>query len=206
MKNQITNGFDRITVNNLLIKARFITTEMAAHAAYFPQPDPDLKIVGTAIDDLQAAALAAENRDQFAISYRNDKKAELVVLLRKLGIYVNLRADQNLTIVLASGFTPTKQREPSPAIEFVDVAYLKGGPNAGEINSSVKAVKGARMYQHLISADENLPVSQWQTASTTKTKHTFIGLNSAKRYFVRIAAIGTNNQMVYNEAASFVTQ
>ena len=206
MKNQVTNGFDRMPISNLMMKASFIISEMTANIEYFPTPNPTLATVQTALDAMQAASLAAENRDRVAIAYRNERRDELVALLRKLGIYVNLMADGNRTIALSSGFDVTKEPTPAPPITFVEAPIVMQGTNAGELLSKVKSVDGARTYQYLITTDSQLPLTQWTSKSTTLTKYLFKGLESAKRYYLRVAVVGINEQMVYSEASTFVTQ
>ena len=206
MKYQVTNGYDRMTVEKLLGKADLVLSEMLKNAEYFPEPIPALADVRAAATELGLANVAAQSMDKVAISYRNEKKDELIALLRKLGVYVNLCADSNRTIALSSGFDIRKESEPSPAITSVDVPVISAGPNQGELDSKVRTVAGARMYQFFISADESKPVSEWKSYPSTKQKFSFTGLNSATRYYVRVAAVGINNQLVYSDSASFVTQ
>jgi hypothetical protein len=206
MRFQVINGFDRMTVEKLLGKTDFVLNEITNNVDYFPDPNPPLADVRAAATELNSANLAARNMDKVAISYRNEKKDELVALLRKLGIYVNLRADSNRTIALSSGFNIRKDSQPSPSITGVEVPVITAGLNEGELDAKVKTVAGARMYQYFISTDDSLPVSGWMSYSSTRRKFSFTGLDSATRYYVRVAAIGINNQMVYSDSASFVTQ
>lgn len=206
MKNQVTNGFDRMSVSNLVMKCSFIISEMTTNIQYFPTPNPTLATVQASLDELQTASLAAENRDRVAIAYRNEKKDELVALLRKLGIYVNLMADGNRIIALSSGFDVAKEPLPAPPITYVEAPVIMQGTNAGELLSKVKTVTGAKTYQYLISTDSQLPLNKWTLQPSTYTKYLFKGLESAKRYYIRVAAVGVNNQTVYSEPTSFVTQ
>jgi hypothetical protein len=195
-----------MTVEKLLGKTDLVLSEMLENVEYFPDPNPPLADVRAAATELNTANVAAQNMDKVAISYRNEKKEELIALLRKLGIYVNLCADSNRTIALSSGFDIRKEAQPSPAITSVEVPVITAGLNQGELDSKVRTVAGARMYQFFISTDDSKPVSEWKSYPSTKQKFSFTGLNSATRYYVRVAAIGINNQMVYSDSTSFVTQ
>ena len=206
MKNQVTNGYDRMTIEKLLGKTNFVLDQMTANVQYFPDPTPALADVKAAATELESANLAAQNMDKVAISYRNEKKDELIALLRKLGIYVNLCADSNRTIALSSGFDIRKEPQPAPPITGVEVPVITAGLNAGELDAKVKTTQGARMYQYFISADNTKPINEWTNYPSTKQKFSFTGLDSATRYYVRVAAIGVNDQMVYSDSASFVTQ
>jgi hypothetical protein len=117
MKNQVTNGFDRMPISYLMVKANFIIGEMTANVANFPAPTPALADVQAAADALQTATLKAQNGDRVAISNRNDKRDELMVLLRRLGVYVNLMADSDRTIAMKSASTlPKNQRQLLPSL------------------------------------------------------------------------------------------
>jgi hypothetical protein len=206
MKNQVTNGFDRMPIGDLMVKANFIISEMTANVAYFPAPTPALADVQAAADALQTATLAAQNGDRVAISNRNDKRDELVALLRRLGVYTNLMADSDRTIAMKSGFDLAKEPTPTPPITFVEAPSVSAGVNPGEIVAKAKRVDGIRSFQFLISQDDQLPVSKWEAFPTTESKRIFTGLESVKRYYVRVAAIGVGNQCVYSDASNFVTQ
>jgi hypothetical protein len=206
MKNQVTNGFDRMTVSNFLMKANFIIGEMTANAVYFPSPNPSLTNLQTAVDALTAANLVAEHGDRVSIAIRIEKKNELIGMLRKLGIYVNLMADTNRAIAFMSGFDVAKEASPAPPITFVEAPVLSSGLNPGELAARVTRVPGGRAYQFLISKNSALPLAQWAINSATKASFYFKALETATRYYVRVAAVGVNQQLVYSDVSSFVTQ
>ncbi len=206
MKNQITNGFDKMTPGNLLMKAKFIISEMTANASYFNTPDPSLTNVLAAVNEFELATMAAENRDRSAIAYRNQKGDVLIKMLRKLGVYVNLVADGDRAIAMASGFDVARVPQPTPPIASIEPPVLSQGASFGEIRSKTKRVPGGRVYQFLIAPTEDLPLSQWSQHITTQSNFYFKNLDSGKRYYVRVCVVGVNHQAVYSEAASFVTQ
>ncbi len=206
MKVSITNGFDRLSPAKLLLKARIIVGEVGVNTTYFPAPDPSLAEITAAIEEFERAVQAAENRDRVAISYRNEQRDVLVNLLRKLGNYVNLQADGNRTIALSSGFDVAKDPSPLPSIILVETPQLSPGVNAGQIEARNKAVAGAKAYQYFIHTDVFVPVNQWQLYPSTRSRYSFTGLESGKRYYVKVGVVGVNNQLVYSEASSFITQ
>jgi hypothetical protein len=206
MKNQVTNGFDKLTVSNLLAKANFVISEMTTNAVHFPATNPSLTDVRAATDALQTANLAAENRDKVAIAIRNQKKAALVALLRKLGIYVNLMADGDPAIAQMSGLDLAKPKAPRPAITYVEAPVMSSGVNPGELEARVATVDDARLYMYYITKDTSLPIEQWERSESTKIKFLFQGLESATRYYTRIAAIGVNEQRVFSDVSTYVTQ
>ncbi len=179
---------------------------MTANVTNFPEPDPALSDVTDAVDAFEAAAQAAENRDRVAIAYRNQLKAELVSMLRKLGSYVNMRANGNRAIALSSGFDVAKNLSPKPPITFVEAPILSGGVNAGGLTARTKRVAGARTYQYFINDDAHGPLGEWQLFATTRSRYNFSGLASGKRYYVKVAAVGIRNQRVFSEVSSYIPQ
>ncbi len=206
MKNGVTNGFDRLTPANLIAKARFIISEMTDNVNYFPSPEPALADVKAAVDTFEEAAQAAENRDRVAIAYRNEIRDGLVSMLRQLGSYVNLQANGNRTIALSSGFNVAKESPSIPPITFVETPVLTAGVNAGTLEARSKRVLGARTYLYYINDDAQLPISQWQQFTSTRSRHSFSGLAGGKRHYVKVGVIGSNNQLVFSEASSYIPQ
>jgi hypothetical protein len=70
----------------------------------------------------------------------------------------------------------------------------------------VPAVKGAKGYTPQFTSDPLTASSEWTQVMTTTSKYTFTNLNSAKKYWVRVAAVGPYNQVVYSDAISRVVQ
>lgn len=206
MKNSATNGFGRLSPADLLSKARSIVNQMGANTGYFLTPDPALADITAATDEFEKAAQAADNRDRVAIAYRNDQRDVLVALLRKLANYVNLQADGSRTIALSSGFDVAKEPSPQPPITVVDTPVLSLGVNAGELEARNKSVAGARAYQYFINSDVQVPLSQWTLYPSTRSRYSFSDLKSGQRYFVKVGVVGTNNQVVFSDAASFIAQ
>ena len=75
--------------------ARSIVTSMTNNAS-FPNPEPTLAAINTAISDLETAETAAKSRVHGAVAVRNDKRAALATLLEQLKAYIQKTADGNL--------------------------------------------------------------------------------------------------------------
>lgn len=206
MKNQVTNGFDKMKSSELIAKSNFIIAEMSAKLANFPNPVPTLAAVQNAAEQLATAEINAEAGGKVEVSMRNDKKSELIVLLRQLGIYVNLMANGDRTIALGSGFDVAKERQPTPPITRVDTPAIASGVNAGQLKVKIKRVKGARSYVYYYTSNPAAPINEWSYAPCAKSSCNLEGLTSATRYFVKVGALGLSDQYVYSEAASYVTQ
>jgi len=201
---RITNGFEAMTDLDFLGKVRFILTEMTGNAN-FPTPDPSLASVTTLANEFEQAINDAEAGGSYDKSVRDSKKEELIDTMHNLGIYVLFTAKGDRLIAESSGFSIAKDPTPQPPIEKPGGLSLTDGANAGELLLLFRRVLGARSYLYQISLDP-LDESKWVTQHGTVRKNLFTGLESAKRYYVRVIAIGTNNQVVYSDVVSRVSQ
>src|SRR5205823_5774636 len=102
----------------LIVDSGRIISSMTGNVNY-PAPDPTLAEVGaarnefiTAVNGLDGSAAATATRDQ--------KRAALVDLLRALALYVQMQCGGELPVLLSSGFTAQKQRQPAGQLAAPD--------------------------------------------------------------------------------------
>jgi len=189
----------------LIVRATNIWTMMGA-SAYFPTPIPSLSVLRDAIDAFAAAVAEAETGGTYQKAVKNEMKAQLALLLQTLGSYVLLTAEGQLIIAQSSGFTIAKAPSPQPPVQAATNQKLEDGANAGELVYSFDKVKGAKGYIYQYTADPLTEASTWQSQVGTVRKAFFEGLESGKKYWCRVMAIGTNGQGVYSEPISRIVQ
>ena len=115
-------------------------------------------------------------------------------------------AKNDRLVVQSSGFTIARPRSTPLPLEKPTGLILTDGANAGEIELVFKRLKNARTYMYQIAEGELTKSTNWTSSTGTIRKAKFINLKSGKRYWVRVVAIGTNNQMVYSDAVSRIAQ
>lgn len=201
---RITNGFAGMTDLDFLGKVRYILAEMTGNAN-FPTPDPTLASVTTLANEFEQAINDADAGGPYDKSVRDSKKEELIDTMHNLGNYVLFIAKGDRLIAESSGFTIAKDPTPQPPIEKPDGLSLIDGVNAGELLLLFKRVLGARSYLYQISLDPS-DETKWVTMHGTIRKNLFTGLESGKKYYVRVIAVGTNSQVVYSDVVSRVSQ
>lgn len=201
---KITNGFEEMTDLDFLGKTRFIVGQMTGKPE-FPTPDPSLASVTTLANDFEQAIQDADAGGSYDRSVRDGKKAELIDTMHNLGDYVLFTAKGNRLIAELSGFTISKEKTPQPPIEKPVGIELFDGPNAGEMQLVFDAVKRAKSYMYQISVDPT-DATKWITVVGTTRKNLFTGLESGKKYYVRVVAVGVNKQMVYSDVFSRLVQ
>jgi hypothetical protein len=201
---RITNGFEGMTDLDFLGKVRFVVQQITGNSN-FPTPDPTLASVTTLANQFEQAINDAEAGGSYDKSVRDSKKEELIDTMHNLSNYVLFTAKGDRLIAESSGFTIAKDPSPQPPIEKPEGLNLTDGANAGELLLLFLKVLGARSYMYQISLD---PADQtkWVTQHGTVRKNLFTDLESGKKYYVRVVAIGTGNQIVYSDTISRVAQ
>lgn len=188
----------------LLGSTRFIISQMTANVN-FSSPTPTLGDMTTLANDLDVCIQKAEAGGPNERNLRDDKAAELIDALHQLGDYVVFTAKGDRTVAESSGFPLAKDPSPQPPIEKPQGLQLFDGVNAGELLLRFTKVKGSRAYMYQVSLDP-ADESKWVTVHGTIRQNLFTGLESGKRYYIRVAAIGTEGQVVYSDVVSRIVQ
>ena len=199
MKKAISN-FSKLSDGNLESKTHSIISNMTGNAN-FPTPVPTLNELEAAADNYSSALVKALTGNRTDVADKNAKRAALLDLLRSWGLYVNLTANGDASMILSSGFDISK--DPQPVVltrpENVRVDY---GTAPGSLLLSVKAVKGAYAYFHEYTTDATMAPNSWVSTSGTTSKLEFTNLQPGTTYYCRVGVIGTNNQVLYSDAVS----
>ncbi len=89
--------------------------------------------------------------------------------------------------------------------QVLDLA-LTPGDNPGSVDAMWKPVAGARSYERQVNTTEPNVEANWSfKKSTSKSSHTLTGLTSGTKVWVRVRAIGTNdNAGPYSDPATKV--
>jgi hypothetical protein len=174
--------------------------------AFFPTPTPTLATLETSIDSCDAALSLAQDGSRTKIAAKNERRAELIQVLIALGNYVIFESGSNEVMLLSSGFPVSKQREPMPPLENPQILKLEDGPNAGDLKIAIGAVKGSRTYVYQYTQDPLTADSEWTGLNSTLTKFIFSQLQSGKKYWCRVLAYGTKDQVVYSDPVARIVQ
>lgn len=126
-----------------------------------------------------------------------------IIAITKLANKVNILSNNNPNLVYELGFettdsNPTYQTQIDPPIHLT----LTESNSTGKLNASVRRMKNAKTYLIQINYDINDDSGWEQILITTRSKNTLSGLESGKRVWVRVAAVGTAGQSDWSDVAS----
>jgi hypothetical protein len=203
-RSRITTGFDNQSDAEFETKTGSIYLSMLDNAN-FPTPVPPLVDVDALIKSYSQALVAAKDRSKNSVALKIEARARLTAAMVQLASSVSTAANGDKTILISSGFDLARRGEFKPLEKPKNIS-LKDGINPGELIVKISAVKGAKSYNAQYTADPLTAASVWMQETTTKCKHTFKNLDSTKKYWCRVAAVGSYGQLVYSDAINRVVQ
>lgn len=168
--------------------------------AQFANPPVSMVDLGIQIDDFESIRSLAK-LDGREKGPKNGKRDLLKQSLLLTAAYVIGVAKNDLTILESSGFTIIKERSSNGTGNI-----LIATTGEGQVSSTMKPVRGARMYVHQFTTDPTPGDKSWQDVHTTKNKYTHNGLTTGARYFLRVKAILKDDLEVISDQASIVMQ
>lgn len=201
---RISVGFSKYSDPGMLAKAQLIASKMKDNA-YLPTPVPSLSILGDAITTYSNALTNALKLGTDNVAEKNKARKALVAILVELGQWVTFAANGDITIMLSSGFDVTKAPE-TQYLGTPEMVLLGSGPYSGTISARLTRVTGAINYNFQLCTelpDEN---TVWTTVSVSRSRYIFTNLQPGKQYWVRVAAIGTRDQVTYSPVSTLFAQ
>jgi transcriptional accessory protein Tex/SPT6 len=172
----------------------------------FPAPVPTVPDFTATVDSYDAALAAAGSNDRLAVAHKNTLKAEVAAGLRAWAMYVNTVSQGNADMIASSNFKRSKQREPVKLAAPVIKAVMQG-LNPGSLLVIVQKPKGTLSLIYQIAKDPITDTTEWDSFGDTRSKFEFTNLEQGAKYWIRVIAIGSNNQSVQSEeVAQYVMQ
>lgn len=201
---KISISFSKYSDADFLNKAEHILQSMAGNPA-FPDPIPTLAELGTAVTKYSNDLVAAAGLGRNNVAEKNQSRTQLELLLGQLGMFVMFVGNGNLAILTSSGYTLTKEPEPNYITNPGNVTLLNG-VTSGEMVSMVKTVKAAKSYLHQITDQQPAETTVWTSTPSSRSKFVFKNLEPGKKYWVRVAAIASGEQLAYSTVSSQFAQ
>src|SRR6185369_4571434 len=158
--------------------------------ASFPNSDPPLTEITTALDELtQAFALVQATKSEMATRVVTQDNAEVRLDqgLTKLAAYVESVVGTDHSLITNAGME-TKASRSAPTLPGVPQLSANPGEHEGEVNLFWKAVANARSYTIEASQDPAAAASWTHVGIATSASKLIANLTSGKRYWFRVAA------------------
>lgn len=183
-----------MTIAEKIARSRQIVAALTGNS-HFPTPHPPLADVTAVINELEAAATAAQAARQemkARTTAQTIKEAEHDQFMMKLVSYVESVAGDDPALVASVAL---EMRDFSNHASDVPLAptglTATHGDFTGEIDLAWDTVRGARSYDIQFSSDPPTDSSWTHSKVATRSRITVEHLVSGTRYWFRVAAVGT---------------
>jgi hypothetical protein len=170
-----------------------VNTAMTAAPVFATVSNPTIAQLNTATLALETAAqdVAAAGGGTLLTSIMHDKEEEFDVAMTGMGRNVDNIAKGDKSIILLAGMEADKERTPAQVPEAPTALSAQMGLLPGTVDLKWKRPLFGLYFNIYMSADPPT-IDSWRlVGQTTKTKFTVTGLESLKKYWFHVEAIGT---------------
>lgn len=198
----IKSGFSQLANDAFEAVCRLILVSLTGNV-YFPEPVPPLETYSDAIENFSNLCSVAKDGTKNDKRLRDDARAVLNDLTKKLAQYVTIVADGDAIKLGTSGFPFVKSWQPTPPLAVPENLKLANS-GSGKINVSVDAVANSKVYLIQFTKDPLTDSSQWTSINSSKRKLLVTGLTPGTTYWFRVAVLGVRGQITYSMVASIM--
>ncbi|HMG72663.1 MAG TPA: fibronectin type III domain-containing protein [Pyrinomonadaceae bacterium] len=186
MSPRVSLAFAKLPDTQLDNFAQAVIEQMTGNAA-FPSPPVAMADLQAASDDYVTKSAAAVKGGQADTAAKNNARVVLVEMLRRLAGYVQIHCNNDLAVLLSSGFqTQNPNRASSPLAQPQGLIIRHGV--SGQLLAGIKPVRNARMYEGRIKG----PGGDWAPSvfASDSRRIVFEGLTPGTIYTVQVRALG----------------
>ena len=166
---------------------------------YFPDTTPSAldysEMVGAYIAQL---GKANSTRDVNAVAAKNARRRELIEATVTLANSCSLTAGGDLEMLLSTAL-PLRKKSQTVVLAKPTNFRCTNGINPGELFLKVDTMNGAVSFNFTYTEYPPTETSAWTTVTSSKSTCTLTGLTPGKKYWIRVAAVGSKGQMVWGE-------
>lgn len=171
----------------------------------FANPHPPLTDVAaslTTLDEAYKAHQIAKADARTKAGVADDAEIQLDRQLRKLAAYVESIADTDETVIASAAMQTKASRTTPSVLSAPEAMSATAGTHEGEIDLTWRKVENAKSYVIQISPDPPSADSWGHAETVTVASKTIQNLTSGKKYWFRVAAIGSLGQSGWSEPAT----
>ncbi len=164
----------------------------------FPNPVPSMADYGLAVSDFIDKLGKAGSRDTTAIIAKNASRQTLIELTISLGNYAAM-ASNGVRESLLTTKLPLRKLPQTVVLVKPGNFRCTNGINPGELQLKIDRIDGLVSFNFMYTKFPIVDGAAWETVTSSRSSCLITGLETGSRYAFRVAAIGTNGQMVWGE-------
>ena len=195
-KDKVVLDYRRIPVPNKITFGRFVISKMKAKEL-FADPYVPYEEVESTVDKLEEYYLSSRDGSHTQIALMHQMKEEYDKVFRKLGEYVDRKANGDASVILSSGFNLVKQPKPRAKIEL----RVERGDISGTVKLKRAAVNKATAYIWQYSISEEAPTETSWVFGGCSAQATFeiSGLTPQTKVWFRVAAVTREGMQAFTD-------
>ncbi|AYB32503.1 fibronectin type III domain-containing protein [Chryseolinea soli] len=182
----------------LEVKIQSILRNMANNVN-FPAPIPEVQALDVAFKAFQAALVAQRTGSKEDTARKNELRAALAVAYRNLGNVVDAKSNNDLSVLLSTGFDARKEPTRTGRLEKPDGLQVTPTTLPGSVKMSIGKVASATLYMFQYAPSPVTEESQWKTINSTTRTKTIDNLELGKQYAFRVAVAGSDPEVVHSD-------
>jgi len=200
-KDKVVFDYRRIPVPNKIAFGRFVISKMKAKKL-FADPDVPYEEVESTVDKLEEYYLSSRDGSHTQIALMHQMKEEYDNIFRKLGKYVERKADGDTGIILSSGFNLVKQPKPRVKIEL----RVERGDISGTVKLRRAAVDKATAYiwQYFTGSEAPAEMDWIFGGCSAQTTFEISGLTPQTKVWFRVAAVTREGMQTFTDPIMMV--
>jgi hypothetical protein len=186
MATKVSLGFAKLADTELDNFAQAVINAMTGNATY-PSPPVTMANLKTAKDDFTAKMASAQTGGIADTAAKNNSRQTLIGLFRQVAAYVQMTCNNDMALLLSSGFQAQSTNRASTPLEQPQSLSIKNG-GSGQLISAIDPVRNANMYEGRIKPSDG----DWMPSIFTgDSQHIiFNGLTAGKNYTVQVRGLG----------------
>lgn len=152
----------------------------------FEQTIPPLDAISLVRDDYYTALIQSQNGTKYDTTVKKIKRAALEMVLKQLGMYVQLVCNGDAAMIATTGFMLAKKNAIITSLPVPNGLVVSSGSNSGTFSVKCNTIAMARYYEFRYC--EILPSGErfWHTVVSTKSKTIIAGLRPGTEYLVQV--------------------
>ena len=195
-----------LSVPEKIGKGRQIVASMTNNSS-FATPHPpltDITTFLTTLEETYKAHQAVKADVKTRASAQDVAESRVDQALSQLAAYVESVAGKDETIIASAGMQSKASRSAPSVLSAPEGLMTSPGDHEGEIDLWWKKVENARSYIIQSSADPPTADSWSHADVATASSRTIQNLTSGRKYWFRVAAVGSLGQSGWSEPATRV--
>lgn len=209
-KQKVNSGFTRFSDERLVVLTQTVLEAMERNSNFI-NPEPDLEKVGYALESyVEKLAKARRRGSPYDTAIKNEARVELERILAELAFYVNKVSQNNLPVLLSSGFEVSRYRNSVLLPDIVRNLLLVDGNKKGQMRLSFEKQESARLYEYRYTKEkdaEGAPIWNKESEVTTSSMNNLIdSVVSGSVYYISVRAINTKGTGEWSEPVSWMVR